>query len=535
MRGALRNFTTAFFIASAGLVAAPIIGPQAAYAQSTSFKQAVASAASDNKAIAAFYKARNYKPIFTGAKDRGRRGALLKALKTADVHGLPSKRYDPKVLAAAFKGARGPKERGKVEVMAAKMFVQFARDLQTGAVVPARIDSGIVRKIPRKDPASLLAAYAQGSPASFMKQLAPRTPEYARLLKAKLTMEKTVGKGGWGDKVQAKALKPGQSGGAVVQMRNRLIAMGYMKRSSATAYDDALKKAVQLFQIDHGLVADGSAGATTITELNVSAKTRLSQIIVAMERERWMSGDRGSRHVLVNITDFSAKIIDKGKVTFQTRAVVGALKTDRQTPEFSDVMEHMVINPTWNVPRSIATKEYLPLFKKNRNAASHMVLYDNRGRKVNRANVNFANYTEKTFPYAIKQPPSRRNALGLVKFMFPNKHNIYLHDTPAKNLFGRDVRAFSHGCVRLNDPFDFAYALLAVQEKDPVGFFQAKLKSNRETVVPLDKQVPVHLIYRTAVTQSKGRINFRRDVYGRDAKIFSALQNAGVVLRAAGS
>ena len=132
----------------------------------------------------------------------------------------------------------------------------------------------------------------------------------------------------------------------------------------------------------------------------------------------------------------------------------------------------------------------------------------------------------------MRQPPSRGNALGLVKFMFPNPHNIYLHDTPAKNLFGNEVRAYSHGCVRLADPFDFAYVLLAKQTGDPEGFFQAKLQTNKEQHVNLKDPVPVHIIYRTAFTTPKGKTQFRRDIYGRDARIWNALQKAGVVLRA---
>jgi len=291
---------------------------------------------------------------------------------------------------------------------------------------------------------------------------------------------------------------------------------------------------VQLFQQRHGLSPDGVAGAGTLKELNVEPAQRLSSVLVALERERWMNIERGKRHIWVNITDFTATIMDNDKVTFQTRSVVGANDSDRRTPEFSDVMEHMVINPTWNVPRSIAVKEYLPLMKKNAGAAGHLRLVDSRGRTVDRANVNFNAYTEKTFPYNLKQPPSRRNALGLVKFIFPNKYNIYLHDTPAKNLFSRESRAFSHGCVRLNDPFDFAYALLAKQTNDPVGVFQSRLKTGIESVVPLKVQVPVHLVYRTAVTVPKGGMEYRRDIYGRDAKIWSALQKQGVQLRAVG-
>jgi murein L,D-transpeptidase YcbB/YkuD len=212
--------------------------------------------------------------------------------------------------------------------------------------------------------------------------------------------------------------------------------------------------------------------------------------------------------------------------------VVGANKDDRPTPEFSDVMEFMVINPSWYVPRSIVTKEYLPALKRNSNAVRHIEITDSKGRKVNRSKVNFSKYTEKTFPFAMRQPPSKGNALGLVKFMFPNRYNIYLHDSPAKNLFGREVRAYSHGCVRLADPFDFAYTLLAKQTGDPKGFFQAKLATGKEARVDLKDPVPVHIIYRTAFTTAKGHTQYRRDIYGRDARIWNALSKAGVALRA---
>ena len=195
-------------------------------------------------------------------------------------------------------------------------------------------------------------------------------------------------------------------------------------------------------------------------------------------------------------------------------------------------MDHMVINPTWNVPRSIATKEYLPLLQQNPYAVGNLNLVDARGRIVSRDGIDFTQFDERTFPFDLKEPPSQGNALGLVKFMFPNRYNIYLHDTPAKNLFGREARAFSHGCIRLNDPFDFAYTLLRKQVRNPEAFFQEKLATRRETVVELEEHVPVHLVYRTAFTPAKGNIQFRNDVYGRDARIWSALERAGVSLRA---
>ncbi|QDC09611.1 murein L,D-transpeptidase [Oceanicola sp. D3] len=524
---------TALFIGCAALTALP----QPAQATETSsfevtaFKQAVAEAAARNEGVAAFYRARNYAPLFTGEADGARRAALLRALEMADDHGLPSTRYEPAELRAAFGSARSVRDLGRVEVLAAQMLVQFSRDLQSGATEPRKIDSGIVRDIPRRAPDALLAAFAKSEPTQFFRTLMPRTPEYVRLMRGKLELEKTVARGGWGPEVQAKALEPGQQGPAVVQLRNRLIAMGYMTRSASQSYDTAITRAVQTFQIDHGLNPDGVAGPGTISAINVSPVKRLQSVIVAMERERWLNRPRGKRHVLVNIPNFKAQIIDDGKVTFETRSVVGKNVPDQRTPEFSDVMEHMVINPTWNVPRSIATKEYLPLLQRNPHAVGHLRVIDRRGRVVPRGAVNFRAYNARNFPFAIKQPPSRSNALGLVKFMFPNKHNIYLHDTPSKSLFKRDVRAFSHGCIRLADPFDFAYALLAVQTDDPKGAFHSRLRTGAESLVKLEAQVPVHLIYRTAFTQPKGQMNYRNDIYGRDARIWNALADMGVKLR----
>ncbi|MDQ2092757.1 L,D-transpeptidase family protein [Rhodobacteraceae bacterium 10Alg 79] len=510
-----------------GLLPAPVS------AQVTAFKQAVAEAASSDKDIAAFYKANGYKAIWTGAfgRDASRRKALFEAIDHADDQGLPVSRYNPQGLMETLKSAKTPRARGFAEVEMSKTFLRLARDMQTGMLTPSKIDSGIVRAVPYRDRMSYLTNFAKSNPRGFFRALPPKTPEYARLMKEKLRLEQLLARGGWGATVPASALKPGQSGAAVVALRNRLGAMGYIGRSSAQSYDASLQKAVQQFQIDHGLAADGVAGEGTMREINMGVADRLKSVIVAMERERWVNQPRGKRHVLVNITDFTAQIIDNGKITFETRSVVGANNSDRRTPEFSDVMEYMVINPTWNVPRSIAVKEYLPMMKRNRNAASHLRLVDSRGRTVSRSSINFNAYTERTFPFAIKQPPSNRNALGLVKFMFPNKYNIYLHDTPSKSLFQREIRAFSHGCVRLSQPFDFAYALLAKQTSDPVGLFQSHLKTGRESVVKLEQPVPVHLIYRTAYTQAKGGMQYRRDIYGRDARIWEALSKAGVVLR----
>ncbi|MGJ8545497.1 MAG: L,D-transpeptidase family protein [Sulfitobacter sp.] len=498
----------------------------------TAFKQAVAEAASRDEDMAQFYRDAGFDPIWTGQSDadRARRAALLDALSRVEHHGLSASRYDVAGLKARLSAVRSPRDRGLAEVEMTKVFLQYARDVQTGMLVPSRVNSAIVREVPYRERASYLAGINGENPAKFLRSLPPSSMEYNALMRRKIAMERLSQQGGWGPAVPVSVLKPGQQGNAVVALRNRLIAMGYLERSSSMIYDAAMQEAVRSFQQAHGLEEDGVAGAGTMEEINKSVEVRLRSVIVAMERERWINQDLGERHIRVNIPDFTAKVIDKGQVTFETRSVVGANREDRPTPEFSDMMDHMVINPSWYVPRSIVTNEYLPALRRNSNAVSHMVITDSRGRRVNRNAVNFSKYTARTFPFSMRQPPSKSNALGLVKFMFPNKYNIYLHDTPAKSLFSRDSRAFSHGCVRLSEPFEFAYALLAKQTDDPEGFFHAKLRTGAEARVNLEQPVPVHLIYRTAFTSPRGDMQYRRDVYGRDRQIWDALAKAGVAL-----
>ncbi len=243
----------------------------------------------------------------------------------------------------------------------------------------------------------------------------------------------------------------------------------------------------------------------------------------------WLNIDRGERHIWVNLAEFRVRVIDDGRETFSTRAVVGADKNGQRSPEFSDDMEHMIVNPSWHVPRSIAINEYLPQFRANPYSNGHLTIYY-KGEAISRGRINWPAVTAGNWPFQLKQPPSNSNALGLVKFMFPNRWNIYLHDTPAKSLFDRNTRAFSHGCIRLHRPFEFAYTLLARQTDDPRGLFESKLATGRETRINLDQHVPVHLVYRTAFTTPRGEVRFVPDIYGRDAAVLAALRSAGVVI-----
>jgi murein L,D-transpeptidase YcbB/YkuD len=533
----LRSFTSSrltVLLATSLLLVLASIAPAPLAAQVTAFKQAVAEAAARDDDLAAFYRETGYQPVWTGPGEehRARRAELMQAIRGAADHGLPVPRYDPEGTLQMLAAARTPRDRGLAEVALSRLYLKYARDIQSGMLVPSRVDSGIKREITYRDRRDYLNRLTAEPASRVFRSLPPRSMEYNALLKEKVEMEALLARGGWGQTVPADKLEPGDTGTAVITLRNRLIAMGFLERTNTRSYDAQVTEAVRQFQVAHGLNDDGVAGAATMKQINIGVEQRLQSVVVALERERWFNTDRGKRHVLVNIPDFSAKIIDDGKVTFQTRSVVGARSDDRPTPEFSDVMEHMVINPSWYVPRSIVTKEYLPALQRNPYAVNHIEITDSRGRVVNRGAVNFAAYTARSFPFSMRQPPSRSNALGLVKFMFPNKYNIYLHDTPAKNLFSRDVRAFSHGCIRLAQPFEFAYELLSLQSDDPESLFKGILNTGRETKLDLEQPVPVHLIYRTAVTNARGHTEYRDDVYGRDARIWDALARAGVVLGA---
>jgi len=517
----------------AAVLGASVFFADDAAASSTGFRQAVAEMAWEDESVASFYRETGYAPLWTAdtPEAKARRQAFMQALEEASMHGLPDMSLRASELLAQMRNVRSTRDLGAVEVALSRALVDYATDLQTGLVnTPSSIDEGIVRNKHKVDATGFLSGMSSERPYAFLQNLVPASPQYRALMREKMRLEALLNAGGWGAIVPVRKMEPGDTGPTVIALRNRLVAMGYLDPTATRSYDLALEDAVRRFQDEHGLAVDGVAGEGTLNEINRPVTDRIKSVLVAMERERWLTPDRGDRHILVNLTDFAAKIIDDGEITFETRSVIGSNRSDRRTPEFSDVMDHMVINPSWYVPRSIITKEYLPKLKNNPNAHSYIEITDNRGRVVNRNNVDFSQFTARSFPFAMRQPPSSRNALGLVKFMFPNKYNIYLHDTPQKSLFGREVRAFSHGCIRLQKPFEFAYALLARQSDTPKQDFHQVLNSGKETKVTLETKVPVHMIYRTAFVSEDGRAEFRRDIYGRDAKIWSAMERAGVAL-----
>jgi len=510
--------------------------PINATAQDAGFQQGLLQASANSPAIAEFYQNHEFAPLWTGNSNKTRWRALMDALGNASAQGLPTASYNAAALASAYDRARSPSERGAFEIQASQAFLKYASDVQSGVVNPVTIDPNMTLVPPRRGQRNLLDAFSKSTPSAFMAALEPRNPDYPRLLNEKIRIEQVIASGGWGAKVSARALKPGDSGPQVAAMRARLLAMGYGSAGSGTQYDAALEHAVAQFQTDNGLNNDGVAGTFTLNAINTSPKQRLVQVVVGLERLRWLNKPLGRRYIMVNEADFTATVIDGGKPVFSTRVVIG--KPGRwRTPEFEQMMTHLIINPSWFVPGSIAGGEYLPQLLSNPGVLDRqgIVMTNTAGVVVDPTTVDFTQYSKTNFPFSLRQPPGDDNALGMVKFMFPNRFSIYLHDTPAKALFAKDIRTYSHGCVRLQDPTGLANVLLGAQSADPQAMFDAYVAAGVEATVGLQQPVPIYLVYRTAIVGPNNQVAYRTDAYDVDQKVFAALSKAGVSLGAAGN
>lgn len=537
--------------APAALAQSGATAPQSAAAQSLRDQLASRLGASSPAIIA--YADRGFAPIWTDTRGRAnsRASALVAALARAGNHALPQRRYDAAGLARRLGAADA-----SLEADLTRAFLLFANDVSSGLLDPRDIDSELYVFPERPYPAHLIAAAAAAADMDdYLKSLAPRHPNYQPLLGKYALFRSLAGSRIWGDKVpEGRTIRPGDRNPRVAALRSRLIAMGDLDlgrytgaRASdgekvaandaasdvatdvgadaveQTYYDPILVDAVKRFQARHGLNTDGLIGPATLEQINTSPAERARQIAVNLERLRWMNRDLGQRHILVNLAGFSMAVIEDGREVFTSRVVVGKARKHR-TPEFSDEMSFMMINPRWNVPNSIAVEEILPILHRD------PTYLDRKNMRIVGAELplDWSTVTPATFRGRIVQNPGAGNALGSVKFMFPNRFAIYLHDTPSKRLFRRDVRAYSHGCVRVERPVDFAEYLLTGQVDEPRRYFEKLRGRGKERRVNLDRPLPIHLTYRTSWVDGAGVYQFRGDIYGRDAKVANALQRAGV-------
>lgn len=475
---------------------------------------------------------------FDASGDDSKAMALVEVLSRAGDHALPAGKYNTPLLRAALTAARAgdPAATAAAEIALTNAFLAYARDLTSGLLEPRRVDRDLHVFPERPDAPLLLMGLSRATDVTtYLDALAPGHAHYAAL-KAELGELVSMGvAGAWGPEAPlGGSIRLGQRGPRIEAIRARLTAMGDYRPAFPAAdpaeYDEGLETAVRLFQRRHGLNDDGVIGKRTVAAMNKSAVYRAGQIVVNMERLRWLNRDLGHRHILVNQADFNVKVIEGDQILFNERVVIGKARKHR-TPEFSDQMTHLVFNPTWHVPYSIATKEILPKLQEDPEylAKKNMrLLARGESGEFDPTLTDWTLYSENDFPFVVKQRPGGGNALGRVKFMFPNQFSIYLHDTPSKSLFRKDARAFSHGCVRVQDPMELARVILSAQKADPIPYIDGILGRGKERQVNLEDPLPVHLTYRTAWVDADGTYQFRADVYGRDARILAALRAAGV-------
>jgi L,D-transpeptidase YcbB len=456
----------------------------------------------------------------------GRMTPFIQRIENAEDDGLNPDDYPSGVLVEIRDAIddSDPRTAARAELYFSSFFVSYAADLKIGRLIPQKVDPRLFRSRKTVDVFRILGELKkQRDPGKFLAAFEPKNPHYKALKQALADYREKAIAGGWGAVEQGPVIKPGMSDGRIPQIREILRATGDYgwEGAGGTKYDEQLAIAMKRFQKRHGLEAIGNIGKQTVLTLNVTPDERARQIMLNMERWRWMPEALGEYHILVNIAGFELHRVQSNVIVERMDVVVGAVAT--QTPEFSDELEYIEFNPTWTVPYSIATKEMLPKLKRNAFAYAGDFEVFQGGTLASWGAIDWNAYGPGKFPFTFRQKPGPKNALGKVKFMLPNKHNIYLHDTPAKDKFAATSRAFSHGCIRLSKPVQLAYTVAG----ESAGWTKAKVDgafaSGKTTRAPLKRKIPVHLIYSTAFKGDAGAIEFRPDVYGRDRKLYNAL------------
>jgi len=474
--------------------------------------------------IASWYEQRDYAPLWllNGEPTKTAEEAVFVLLR-ADKDGLLPAEYGADVMFPKLDG-NDPTGLADFEVSLSEAVVRYGQHLRSGRVEPNAINRELVLYPEDISAHSLLKQVDEtGDLGRTLRDFSPNTARYDRMRDLLQHLFVARARGGWTQIPEGPVLKPGMSDPRVPLLRQRLIESEDMEPvgHEGDVYDGSLVLALQYFQFRMGLETDGVVGPATLEQLNITVDERIRQVELNLERRRWMQADFGDPYIFVNLADQVIKVVDDEKTVHA--AVVQVGKPYHRTPVFSDEMEYLDFHPYWNVPFSIATNEYLPKLRRNPYALqsqSIRVLVD--GNVVDPGGLPWHSYSRSHFPVRLRQDPGPKNALGRVKFMFPNRFNIYIHDTPAQSNFERASRYFSHGCIRVEDPFALAEVILGLQ-----GISRAEIDGivagGQRKIVRLETPIPVHVVYLTAWVNKDGSVHYRRDVYGRDEILAHAL------------
>ncbi len=495
--------------------------------------------------LPALYQNLNYQPIWVG--DNGPKpecSEMVEAIQNSYTEGLNPDNYNIKEInytLSRIKAVTGklpsPELLAELDILLSNSFLKYAGDLLYGQISPEKIDLELVfGEKPVDLNGLLISAVNENKIDDTLAALLPKYPVYARLRTALAEYRQYEAEGGWKQIPEGPKLRKGARGERVTALKERLVVTGELDSSALgnDVFDETLEQAVRKYQDTNGLYLDGVAGDSTVESLNVPAGERVKQIVLTMERWRMLPQDMGSKFVLVNIANYHLYAVENNKDAISMRIVVGKPKWN--TPIFSEQMTHIVLNPYWNIPPSIFKDDIAPLIKSdpdymaNRNIQA-LGLEMEETDSLDETEIASAKeeYLSKVLSgnYKLRQNPGPSNPLGRVKFLFPNKYSVYLHDTPNRGYFQRSQRNFSHGCIRVEKPVDLAEFVLS---SDP-SWTEAKIQSaiNRGTTqtVDLPVPVPVYILYFTAWANSDGTVSFHKDIYGLDQVLQNALLQSG--------
>lgn len=487
-----------------------------------------------------FYGRRNYQPVWTSSTGiLPQANELVLAIRNAYQQGLRPSDYHLSAIehligAHDLKLQLGietdPQVRAELDILLTDAFLLMGSHLYGGRVNPETIHSEWVAFQYDKDLTLVLDdALENNGVLSALSGLGPPHVGYAAIQKALAFYREIADSGGWSEVPEGPSLRPGDEAEAVAALRKRLWVTGDLKaiqHYNPYLFDAPLEAAVRHFQQRHGLKSDGIVGNHTRVLLNVPVERRVRQLEINMERWRWVPHELGERYLLVNIADFRLTVMERGRPFSQMRVIVG--RPYRKTPVFSSKMTYLVFNPYWNVPYKLAVEDILPKIQKDpefvRNQGFHVFSgWAEDAAEIDPATVDWTGFSEHSFPYRLRQNPGRHNALGRVKFMFPNKFAVYLHDTPSRRLFEAPARGYSSGCIRVEHPELLADYLLDDEDGWDSEAIHKVIERGEQRVVRLKNPMDVHILYWTAWVDDLGVVHFRDDVYDRDPPLAKAL------------
>ncbi|SET12310.1 Murein L,D-transpeptidase YcbB/YkuD [Nitrosomonas marina] len=479
-----------------------------------------------------FYSARDYRPAWTDSVTQLTRLEIaLSFIGTAENEGLESREYRLDRLMQLFK-TRNPSERFELEFLTTLSLLRFSNDLYRGRFTASRLDPDWHIPQPAFNAINfLLSTVDTDTFQQSLLGLAPNIPNYHLLKQVLLKFRNLAERGvSWQHIPDMPLLRPGESHQAIPLIRIR-IAQAYETHDkteynlshseesiNSTIYDRSLVNAIKAFQLQHGLNADGIIGKNTINALNKTLDEKIQQLRITMERLRWLPRELGSRYLLVNTAGFQLAAVENDEYMLDMRIIVG--RDYRSTPSFNSRITHLIINPYWNIPASIASKDLLPKQQKNPDyfTSQNIRVYSDYAYNAEPIDPDSIDWLaiRRGFPYILRQDPGIHNALGTIKFMLPNPFSIYLHDTPTKTLFNKDIRTFSSGCIRLEKPLQLAEFALRKQLTQET--LKAQIEFGKTRQINLPEPLPTFIVYLTAWIDSENNIHYSPDSYQRDRR-----------------